>query len=154
VLQAIAVSMARFQRLLAGASRNSSACWSVRQEPCLLALIAVCRTSHRRTGPHRESVASIRSPNCSRSHLIREAVTELGSRVRFSTNSVFLPNQEEILNFAAGRKELEGVISGFSDSGAALRAYAVVEVVQRMSMVVPVSELRLVSNPDPDRVES
>jgi len=101
-----------------------------------------------------ETLASTGYQIASNSHLMREAVTELGSRVRFSTNSVFLPNQEEILNFAAGRNELEGVISGFSDSGAALRAYAVVEVVRRMSMVVPVSELHLVSNPNPGRVES
>lgn len=71
--------------------------------------------------------------------------------MRFSPDSVFLPNVQEVQNFASGREELEGIICGFSDSGSALKAYAVVEVVHRMSMVVPVSKLSLISNPGSQR---
>lgn len=44
---------------------------------------------------------------------------------------------------------MEGTIAGFSDSGAAVRAYAVVEVevVRKLSVVVPVSDLSLISDP-------
>jgi hypothetical protein len=48
----------------------------------------------------------------------REGATEIGSRVRFSTRSIFLPNPEEAASFVSGCDELEGIIAGFSDSGA------------------------------------
>ena len=73
--------------------------------------------------------------------------------MRFSALSVFLPNQEEAVSFASGNDELEGIITGFSDSGALLKAYAVVEVVRKLSLVVPVHDLRLVSDPEPNSVE-
>ena len=82
----------------------------------------------------------------------KEAATETGSRVRFSARSVFLPNPEEAVNFA-GNDELEGIITGFSDSGASLKAYAVVEVVRKLSLVVPIQELRLVSDREPNAAE-
>jgi len=70
--------------------------------------------------------------------------------VRFSSRSVYLPNPEEALalSFASGDDELEGTIAGFSDSGAEVHAYAVVEVIHKRSLVVPVSDLRLVSGPE------
>lgn len=77
-----------------------------------------------------------------------EAVTEIGSRVRFSVHSVFLPNAEEVVSFASGCDDLEGTIAGFSDSGASAGVYAVVEVVRTRSLVVAVDDLSLVSGPE------
>jgi len=76
--------------------------------------------------------------------------------VRFSPRSVFLSNREESAGVSAEEKEdeeLEGVIVGFSDSGASMKAFAVVEVVGRPSLVVPVDELRLVPPPALSEVE-
>ena len=78
----------------------------------------------------------------------REGATEIGSRVRFSASSVFLANPEETASLTSGCDELGGTIASFSDSGASVRAYAVVEVVRKVSLVVPVDELILVSSPE------
>ena len=72
--------------------------------------------------------------------------------MRFSLHSVFLPNREDSADSSTGEKEdeeLEGVIVSFSDSGASLKAFAVVEVVGRPSLVVPVEDLRPVAQPGP-----
>jgi hypothetical protein len=75
-------------------------------------------------------------------------VTKVGSRVRFSMRSVFLPDPGEAATFASGLDELEGTIAGLSDSGGAANVYAVVEVTRKMSFVVPVADLSLLSGPD------
>lgn len=82
----------------------------------------------------------------------REARTDIGSRVRFSANSVFLANQEEAASLGCSNEEFEGRIIGFSDSGALVKAYAVVEVVRKLSFVVPVQDLKLVSDSEPNAV--
>lgn len=74
-----------------------------------------------------------------------EGVTEIGNRVRFSANSVFLPDPQEIAGALCEEAELEGIIASFSDSGNSARAYAVVEVVHKRSLVVAVDDLSLVS---------
>jgi hypothetical protein len=78
----------------------------------------------------------------------QEGVTEIGSRVRFSASSVFLPNPEEAASFAPVCDELRGTIASFSDAGTSVKAYAVVEVVRTVSLVVPVDDLILVSGPE------
>jgi hypothetical protein len=83
----------------------------------------------------------------------REARTNIGSRVRFSAQSIFLPNQEEIASFASPNEEFEGIITGFSDSGSSIKAYAVVEVVRKLSFVVPAPDLRSVSDAGPNATE-
>jgi hypothetical protein len=55
---------------------------------------------------------------------------------------------EEAVSFASGSDDLEGTIASFSDSGASARVYAVVEVVRKLSLVVPVDDLSLVSGPE------
>lgn len=70
-----------------------------------------------------------------------EGDTRKGDRVRFERSDMFLPSPEELL---PGAGELEGVVIGFSDSGAQQRVFAVVEVVQRQEVVVPVEKLRLI----------
>lgn len=61
--------------------------------------------------------------------------------MRFEPADAFLPSPEELL---AARGELEGVVVGFSDSGAESRVFAVVEVVQKQDIVVPVDKLHLI----------
>jgi hypothetical protein len=62
--------------------------------------------------------------------------------VRFSLSSVFLP--ESVLQSLTPESEVEGRIVGFSDSGPSAKAFAVVEVVRRVTVVVPASSLELV----------
>lgn len=78
----------------------------------------------------------------------REDATKIGSRVRFSASSVFIPNPEEAASFSPDGGELEGTIASFSDSGTSVKAYAVVEVVRKLSLVVLVDDLRPISGPD------
>jgi hypothetical protein len=52
---------------------------------------------------------------------------------------------DELVSLVPGGDELEGTILSFSDSGTKLNAYAVVEVVRRLSLVVPVEDLRTVA---------
>lgn len=59
-----------------------------------------------------------------------------------------MPGPDEIQTFAPGVDELEGTIVGFSDSGPQRDAYAIVEVVRRLSLVVPVEQLRYISVPN------
>lgn len=49
--------------------------------------------------------------------------------------------------FDSSSDYFEGTIIDFSDSGKRARAYAVVEVVRRLSFVVPVEKLEAVSIP-------
>jgi hypothetical protein len=67
--------------------------------------------------------------------------TRRGDRVRFEPADVFLPNPEELLRPAG---ELEGVVVGFSDSGTEACVFAVVELVQKQEVVVPVDKLHLI----------
>jgi hypothetical protein len=48
----------------------------------------------------------------------------------------------------SGAELLEGTIVGFSDSGARPRAFAVVEVIQRHTFVVPVDTLVMLNKED------
>jgi hypothetical protein len=83
----------------------------------------------------------------------REGATEIGNRVKFSAQRVFLANPEDAMSLASENGDLEGTIVGFSDSGTAAKAYAVVEVVRKMSLVVPVDDLNLISNIGPSAVD-
>jgi hypothetical protein len=58
---------------------------------------------------------------------------------------VFLPSPEELLPVFAD-EELDGVVVGFSDSGGQSRVFAVVEVVRRQEVVVPVNRLRVMGS--------
>ena len=67
-----------------------------------------------------------------------------GDRVLFRVTDVFLPAAEELTTLMTLTGEVEGAVTGFSDSGAQSRVYAVLEVVQRCEVVVPVDKLRRV----------
>jgi hypothetical protein len=69
--------------------------------------------------------------------------TNKGDWVRFLASEVFLANDEHLVSEPTSSGEMEGVIVDFSDSGARLRAFAVVELAAGQTIVVPVEKLRI-----------
>jgi hypothetical protein len=67
--------------------------------------------------------------------------------VRFSVSDVFLPNPEGVFVAAPGEDEVEGTVLKFSDSGAKARVFAVVEVIHRQTIIVPVEKLQMIKPP-------
>jgi hypothetical protein len=65
--------------------------------------------------------------------------------VRFRISDVFLPSSEEVFSALAPDALLEGVVVSFSDAGSELRVFAVVDVVRRQSLVVPVNKMTVVA---------
>jgi len=76
--------------------------------------------------------------------------TREGDRVRFRVADIFLPNADGVLSVSLG-EELEGVVVNFSDSGSASRAFAVVDVIRRQNVVVPVEKLEVVASHSENR---
>jgi hypothetical protein len=72
--------------------------------------------------------------------------TEKGDKVSFRVSDVFLPDAAEMQAAWADTAEIDGTIVDFSDSGDASRVFAVVEIVQKQSVVVPVAKLRSRNN--------
>ena len=70
--------------------------------------------------------------------------------MRFRISDVFLPNPEGVLATPSTRDELEGTIIDFSDSGQTARVFALVEVIRRQTVVVPVEKLHSVSRGIPE----
>jgi hypothetical protein len=70
--------------------------------------------------------------------------TQTGDKVRFRVSDVFLPNEEAVLATPQAEEELEGIIVDFSDSGHKARVFALVDVVRRQTLVVPVEKLETV----------
>jgi hypothetical protein len=68
--------------------------------------------------------------------------TQKGDRVAFLLSDAFLPEAEQALAEQCREGEIEGTLLDFSDSGEVERAFAVVEVIERQTMVVPVEKLR------------
>jgi hypothetical protein len=75
----------------------------------------------------------------------QEAHTREGDKVRFCVADVFLPSAEEVFGPLPTDTQLDGVVVSFSDSGDNLRVYAVVDVVRRQTVVVPVNRLTTLS---------
>jgi len=65
--------------------------------------------------------------------------------VHFRVADIFLPSAEEVLALSP-TAELEGVIIDFSDSGSTSRVFAVVDVIRRQNVVVPVEKLEVVAS--------
>jgi len=65
--------------------------------------------------------------------------------VRFNISDVFLPSSEEVFSARAPDAVLEGVVVSFSDAGSELRVFAVVDVVRRQMLVVPVNKMTVVA---------
>jgi len=62
--------------------------------------------------------------------------------VRFSVSDVFLPNPEGVFVAGPGEGELDGTLVNFSDSSTRLRAFAMVEVLLKQTVIVPVEKLK------------
>lgn len=56
---------------------------------------------------------------------------------------MFLPGPEDLSQGPSAETEAEGAIVNFSDSGLTRRAFAVVELDDEQSIVVPVEKLKL-----------
>jgi hypothetical protein len=74
--------------------------------------------------------------------------TQEGDRVQFRVSDVFLPGPEELLTAPPTQSELEGTVVDFSDSGATPRFFALVEVVTRKTLVIPVEKLKMIEMKD------
>lgn len=70
-----------------------------------------------------------------------------GDTVRFHVEDIFLPTRDDLLKALTTAGEIEGVVADFSDSGLRPRAFAVVDVVARQSVVVPIEKLEILSSP-------
>lgn len=68
-------------------------------------------------------------------------LTQVGDKVRFAVGDIFLPNAENVFVVAPGEAEVEGTVVNFSDSGSTPRMFAVIEVIRRQTVVVPVERL-------------
>jgi hypothetical protein len=77
----------------------------------------------------------------------RRIATEKGCKVRFRLADVFLPDANELSAAIRNRNELEGVVIGFSDSGERSNAFALIELAQQESVVVPVEKLQPCGGP-------
>ena len=73
---------------------------------------------------------------------------EKGDKVSFCVSDVFLPTAEELLKPLFPDTKVEGTIIDFSDSGSEPRVFAVIEVVKKHLVVVPVSELEVIETGD------
>ena len=62
----------------------------------------------------------------------------------FAMSDVFLPGPEEVLLAMVITDKVEGTVIGFSDSGIVSRAFAVIEIVRKQEVIVPVDKLRVV----------
>lgn len=69
-----------------------------------------------------------------------------GDTVRFHVADIFLPNREDLLKALTTAREIEGVVADFSDSGLQPRAFAVVDVIARQSVVVPIEKLEILNS--------
>jgi hypothetical protein len=74
----------------------------------------------------------------------RAVGTHKGDKVSFAMSDVFLPGPEDVLPAMVVTDEIEGTVFGFSDSGVLSRAFAVVEVVRKQEIIVPVDKLRVI----------
>ena len=76
----------------------------------------------------------------------RSISTGRGDRVSFRIADAFLPDPEALREIFSDTAELDGVIVDFSDYGEDSRAFALVEVVEKRVVVLPVTKLRLLSD--------
>jgi hypothetical protein len=68
--------------------------------------------------------------------------TKKGDRVTFRVSDVFLPDSEELRVNWADTAEIEGTIVDFSDSGSSSQVFAVVEILERRTLIAPVAKLK------------
>lgn len=74
--------------------------------------------------------------------------TRIGDQVRFRSGSVFLWPEESPLEALPKGAEIEGTVVGFSDSGLETRVFAIIEVVKKRTVIVPVRDLEVIESGD------
>jgi hypothetical protein len=74
----------------------------------------------------------------------RELQTRQGDRVRFCIADAFLPSADELTVFAELNEKVEGTVIDFSDSGSKLDFFAVIDVIRRRTVVVPVERVEVI----------
>jgi len=74
--------------------------------------------------------------------------TRRGDRVRFRASDVFLTSPDEAFLDRSNSEELHGTVIGFSDSGSKVNVFALVEVADRRTVVVPVKALQIEADSD------
>jgi hypothetical protein len=68
-------------------------------------------------------------------------------------SDAFLPSAEELVVLAMPGEKVEGTVIEFSDSGSKPDYFAVVDVVRRRTVVVPVEKLEVVPGSDADLLD-
>ena len=68
--------------------------------------------------------------------------------MRFHLADVFLPNAEELRATFQEEQVLEGTVIDFSDSGIRSNAFAIVEIIQKQTVVIPIEKLQPASGSD------
>ena len=63
--------------------------------------------------------------------------------MRFQVADIFLPARDDLPKSLATDTEVEGTVVDFSDSGPLPRIFAVIDVISRQSVIVPVDKLHL-----------
>lgn len=81
----------------------------------------------------------------------RSLPTRRGEKVRFLASDVFLCGAEQAVYAPPGEAELEGTVIDFSDSGLKSQVFAVIEMVRKQVVIVPIEKLRLVEVSDPQQ---
>jgi hypothetical protein len=74
----------------------------------------------------------------------KESLTRKGDKVRFLSSDIFLPERRD-LSLLAADEQLQGTVVEFSDSGSNVQVFAIVHVVKKQSVVVPIDKLELVT---------
>jgi hypothetical protein len=86
------------------------------------------------------------SPNSAGTTRLRQQEGTLiheGDTVRFHVADIFLPAADDLPKSLTSAVQLEGTVVTFSDSGLLPSVFAVVDVIARQSVVVPVDKLQL-----------
>jgi hypothetical protein len=76
-------------------------------------------------------------------HLQGGNLVNEGDTVRFHAADIFLPTREDLPKSLLASDEIEGTVVDFSDSGPQPRVFAVIDVIARQSVIVPVEKLEI-----------
>ena len=85
---------------------------------------------------------------------MQEKCTDKGSKVRFHLADVFFPSTEELRAIFPHEEELEGTVMNFSDSGSRSNAFAIVEIIRKQTVVIPIEKLLPVKGIEASQGES
>lgn len=68
-------------------------------------------------------------------------------------SDAFLPGADELVVFAAPEEKVEGTVVDFSDSGPKPSFFAVIDVIRRRTVVVPVEKVEVVHGRRPELLD-